>query len=641
MHGVVLVPNTRRDILWLDSRFEMNYTTWSNVVGYWQNQATTDAPLVGVHTNLGGTFASPPVAVETDGSHLHVFGLGTDYAVYHKTFDATIQGTLSQWTPNWERVGGNFMSTPVVVSTSAARIDLFGLGIDQSMVHASWNGTSWSDWDELGGCFTATPVVLPTSDGKFDIFARSLDYKLYHLTYDPAVQTDWNILGGGLLGEPVAASAPAAVRVQQRIFVFVVGDDGAMWTTLFDGRLWRPWSSLGVLALGAGLYPNTAFMSEPVAVWSNPAAQIIFQNTPSATVSTTEGTPSHLNVAVDSFTQSGSTLAAAGIAATTSAFYGRIDLFGTGTDAALWHIWLDTNGWQSNWENLGGALCCAPSVMGALPPRIAGGLLQGLQFSLLEPGSNSVVKLRAFDGKAWSYPWPVGPIFSQPNAFSIGVTEVDIASLRSNGSLGETDTDNGTANLSVGRWPLATAYMDMGDVGKGNHAQSFGMSLNRVSVELAEPFIYVYVIVNQGSKDTTTEEAIAMAIANGAASAIGNALKGITNPPAHLSILGLGTGILIDAGSASFLVGAAPAAVAAAIAAGLDLALSALFANCDGTVATGSVFFTNGRILQQQVRNAPKHNLLGSIHSPGTDSPSGCGSNSDYTVRYSVYWMGL
>jgi hypothetical protein len=208
MHGVVLVPNSRRDILWLNSIYEMNCTNWNDVVGHWANppfSSSSDAPTAGAYVNLGGIFASPPVAVAVSESRLDVFGLGTDYAVYHKTFDASITDPASQWTPAWERLGGNFMSTPAVVSTGAQQIDVFGLGIDQGMVHSSWNGIAWSDWDELGGCFSSPPVVLPTATGTFDIFARAIDYKLYHLAYDPTTQTDWKILGGGLLGEPVAA----------------------------------------------------------------------------------------------------------------------------------------------------------------------------------------------------------------------------------------------------------------------------------------------------------------------------------------------------------------------------------------------------------------------------------------------------
>lgn len=647
MHGVVLVPNNRRDILWLNSIYEMNYTNWNDVVDHWANppiNSSSDAPAAGAYVNLGGIFASPPVAVALSESRLDVFGLGTDYAVYHKTFDASIANPASQWTPDWERLGGNFMSTPVVVSTGAQQIDLFGLGIDQGMVHISWNGTVWSDWDELGGCFSSPPVVLPTATGTFDIFARAIDYKLYHLAYDPTTQTDWKILGGGLLGEPFAASAPSALRIQSLIFLFVVGDDGAMWSIVFDGKLWKPWSSLGaaqVAAAGSNV-PNTSFFSEPVALWT-PASKLI---TPIPVinpnpVSQQSMLTAPLPNAANATSSGGAAVAGLATGATsskpaataTSPFSGRIDVFATGSDGALWQMWMDNTGWQESWLSLGGVLACAPSV---IRPEISviQSLTDPLQFNVLEPGDNSVVRLRIFDGKTWTYAWPVGPIFSQPNAFSIGVSEVDIASLRSNGKLGETDTDNGTATLSVGRWPTLTAYLDMGNVGTGSHPVDLGMSLNRVPIELCEPFIYFYVILNQGNTNSTTTDAVAQIIAKGAEDYLNDQFKNLLNPASNYSFLGLiETGALADAGGGPFLIASL---IGAAVAVGLDAALSALLANCDGLVASGTVSYLNGRTLQQQLRSVSPGQITGKIHSPGTDSQSGCGGNSDYTVTYYV-----
>ncbi len=627
MHGATLVPNTRRDILWLNSKLQMNHTNWNNIVGHWENPPLTsasDAPVAGAYDNLGGVFTSPPVAVPLTKNRLDVFGLGEDYAVYHKTYDAT----TAVWTANWERLGGNFMSTPAVVSTSKSNMDLFGLGVDQGMVHIAWDGTAWSDWDELGGCFSSPPVVLPGAAGTFDIFARAIDYKLYHLAYDPAKQTDWKILGGGLLGEPVAASAPAAIRVQDRIFVFVVGDDGAMWSTLFDGKVWKPWSSLGIAKASPfpTRVPDTTFMSEPVVLWSNPPPNLVRQQQKQGGQSQTESQMPRRSTAGPSTATAASEaaiLAPASAVAAPGAFTGRIDVFAAGVDGALWHNWLDAAGWQKSWESLGGSLACAPSVVGPQSQRVIFAEQRPpLQFSVLEPGADSVIRLRSFDEGSWTSPWPVGPFFTQANAFSIGVSQVDIASLRSNGSLGQSDTDNGTATLAVGRWPLLTAYLDMGNVGTGSHPQGVGMSLNRVSVELCEPFVYVYFILNNGHQDSTTRDVIAQTVVKAAEDYVNDQFKAL-----------LKDSILTGAGDGPILVASL---LGAAVAEALDKALSAVFADCDGTVASGTVSYRNGRMLQQQVRSAANQQISGKIHSPGTDSAAGCGGNSDYTVTYYI-----
>ncbi|MGC1381623.1 MAG: hypothetical protein WA814_11450, partial [Candidatus Baltobacteraceae bacterium] len=98
MQGIVIVPGSRMDTLWLDNSFAMNYSTWALLA------ADHDAPQ-----NLGGIFTSAPAGVTLGTDRLDVFGLGVDYSVYHKTYDAA----ANQWTPDWQDLGGNFTCTPV------------------------------------------------------------------------------------------------------------------------------------------------------------------------------------------------------------------------------------------------------------------------------------------------------------------------------------------------------------------------------------------------------------------------------------------------------------------------------------------------------------------------------------------------
>lgn len=271
MRGVVLLPNSSMDIFWLDDNYEMNHSTWNNI-----NQIWPAPPTVGQFDNLGGVFTSAPAAVATASNRLHVFGLGLDYALYHKTCDPARAGGGSSWTPDWENLGGNLSSTPVVVSTEGESVDVFVLGSDQAMLHTTWSGSSWSAWGNLGGCFTSLPVVLPSGANAFDIFARGADFMIYHMALNAGVSSGWSLLGGPLLWEPTAASAPAAARVGNSVFVFVVGIDAAMWQIEFDGKVWQPWKSLGIAAqatyqqgglhnIGGKSTPAVCFTSEPTA----------------------------------------------------------------------------------------------------------------------------------------------------------------------------------------------------------------------------------------------------------------------------------------------------------------------------------------------------------------------------------------
>ena len=52
MRGVVMVPGPRSDVLWLDDKLAMNWSTFDDL---WAWPSVTVAPS-GVYTNLGGTF---------------------------------------------------------------------------------------------------------------------------------------------------------------------------------------------------------------------------------------------------------------------------------------------------------------------------------------------------------------------------------------------------------------------------------------------------------------------------------------------------------------------------------------------------------------------------------------------------------
>lgn len=57
------------------------------------------------------------------------------------------------------------------------------------------------------------------------------------------------------------------------------------------------------------------------------------------------------------------------------------------------------------------------------------------------------------------------------------------------------------------------------------------------------------------------------------------------------------------------------------------------FADCNGPVAAGSDHFTAIELAQQTANGQV---VSGQDHSPGSDSPNGCGGNSDYYVSWTV-----
>lgn len=563
MRGVVLVPGDRSDVLWLDRDLAMNHATFKDL-GVWPANPL-DPP--GVFEHLGGTFAGPPAAVALGADRLEVFGLGSDYALYHKSYNVQADATGNHWSPEWEDLGGDLTSTPAAVSTATNRVDIFALGPDQGMLYRTRTGTAWSAWKELGGCFTSAPVILPVGSDTFDIFARGPDFLVYQSRLTAEGQSDWAALGGGLLREPIAASAPAAVRVHDELYVFVVGADWAMWFTRFDGTVWKPWSSLG-----------GTFVSEPVVIALFPQIDQI-------------GTGSR-----------------------------RIDLFGVQSgDHALLHNWLDQGGWRDQgWQGwhddsdgptdalAKGRYACAPGIS-APDPALTPLSAPPEHFQVVVPDLDGTIHLRQFNGTSWTR-WDGGPRYRLPSSYLFSLDSVDIHNTMS----AVNDTDVAAATLSVGaRVPQSSSYY-MGDVNSGPGQMYQKLQFGPDTVELCEPAMLSWSIVNSGN------------------SWIVSILVKATEDFANDWIKkGIGNGDPTLLGS---IFGAFFSAV-------LESAFGFAMGGCDGIVAVGAVPYPNGRVLQKAVLQSSGRKLTGSTLYEGKNSKFGCG-NSHYTINWSIQLTG-
>lgn len=613
MIGVCMVPNGDRDIFWIGRDYAMYHTQWANI-----DLIPWDPYSPGVLEYLGGNWTTPPVAIVSAPNRVDFFALSTDYSVCHRSYNsAAVPG--SQFSPEWEDLGGYLTSTPAVVSTAENRIDLFGLGPDQSMLHRSWDGSAWGNWQELGGAFSTLPVVVPDESGGFDIFARGLDFLIYHTNWKSNSTAQWRKVGGGLLGEPIAASAPAAVRVKDHLFVFTTGSDSTVWYTIFDGEVWRPWSSLGLGPTDPKSNASVTFISEPVAfgfsyrVIVNPGAGAI--GSPRSPVATA---PSAVSGGM------------------------RVDLFCVGSDLALWHRWLDAKGWHGakdsqghetgQWESLGGAFACAPSIIATNRSRrpAVGGV--AIQFNIAAPNRDGTIHLMSYADNVWSS-WDKGPTYELPSLYTVSIDSMDVHTTR---SLYQ-DTDYGSATLGIGHWPIASASANIGDVGTGGYAL-YNLSFGPLIVELCEPVVLTYSIVNSGNSNLA--KAIVTALATAGAQATSDFLKNLINPPSKVEAYTVpAPGSLTDGLTTAVVSGLGGGLVAGIPGAALTFLVNSLlaimFTDCDGVVATGIKGFQKGQDLETILRDIPTHKLEANTLHPGTDSNTGCGANSSYTVYWS------
>ena len=57
---------------------------------------------------------------------------------------------MNQW-QDWETLGGELVSDPVVVSLGNNRIHTFHKGTDKGLWHKAFICNQWQDWETLGG----------------------------------------------------------------------------------------------------------------------------------------------------------------------------------------------------------------------------------------------------------------------------------------------------------------------------------------------------------------------------------------------------------------------------------------------------------------------------------------------------------
>ena len=528
------------DMFWLDSDFAM----------YHKSGDGTQWDLGWEH--LGGIFTSVPEAVASDTTQpnvprrLDVFGLGLDYAMYHKRWEGT------QWPSDWESLGGIFMSEPAAFARPGDRIDVFGVGLDYAMYHRVWNGRWSTGWERLGGTFSSTASIVSWDPGRLDVFARGADFTLRHRSLTGSTWfSEWQNLGGSLASPPVAVSWG-----QNRIDVFAIGTDSGLCHRWWDGNIWNDWESLG---------------------------------------GSLTATPSAVTWGPD-----------------------RLDVFALGTDGGIYHYWFHDQAWSGRElfradGQAGGSFTSGPTAISPAPNRI----------NVLAPGTDSNIYDKVWDGTEWK---PLGwnfngsTHFRLPTRYRFSVDRVHITTTRSL----HTDTDSGQVSIAVGNWPIQTDAGYIGDF-EGNQESQLNFNFVPVTVELCEAVIFNYLIVNNGHADQKTLDS---ALVKAGTSITDDSVKSVSKS------LAAGVGAIV----AVELVGGVLAPVIGSLLGSLVGWLlgqlgDIIFADCDGLVA-GEQIVLSGRDLH--IKTANGGSLSVTTTHPGTDTPEGCGANSQYEVTWSI-----
>jgi hypothetical protein len=168
------------------------------------------------------------------------------------------------------------------------------------------------------------------------------------------------------------------------------------------------------------------------------------------------------------------------------------------------------------------------------------------------------------------------------------------------------DTDFVSIAVAVGsNAPVTLPAVSMGDLNNGTYPVN--ISIPNIEVAAGERVAFSYSIVNTGYDQNTVEHDLSSAVASAASKAAGAGGGALAGP----------VGEVIGSAAGGWLIGK------------LD---TIIFADCDGTVAAGDHTWIGSQLAQM----AGGKTLTTEDNNQGTDSPTGCGRNSQYYVTWSV-----
>jgi hypothetical protein len=197
---------------------------------------------------------------------------------------------------------------------------------------------AWGGWERRGGILIEAPKAVSWGPNRLDVFGIGTDSALYHLAWNGSSWTGWNRLGGILI-----APVEAVSRQPNRLDVFGIGTDSAMYHMAWNGSSWSGWQRRG----GILIQPPVSAVS-----WAANRLDVFGIGTDSALY--------HMAWNGSSWT-GWNRLGGILIAAVKAVSWGpnRLDVFGIGTDSALYHMAWNGSSW-SGWQRRGGILIQPP-----------------------------------------------------------------------------------------------------------------------------------------------------------------------------------------------------------------------------------------------------------------------------------------
>jgi hypothetical protein len=131
-----------------------------------------------------------------------------------------------------------------VLNDGLHTIDVFGCNGTQpsALTHNTFDGTSWSGWILPGGdgTFNYSPCAVSRTPEYVSVYVVGTNGAVYETTYEGSNYVAWTNLGGQTAHGPACCSmAPL------RNDIFVTGTNGAVFQKYYNDGVWSQWLTLG------------------------------------------------------------------------------------------------------------------------------------------------------------------------------------------------------------------------------------------------------------------------------------------------------------------------------------------------------------------------------------------------------------
>jgi hypothetical protein len=223
--------------------------------------------MQGVTTNTKTT--SAPAAVLRSDGVLDLVVRGYDGTLWHRQYDLA----ADNW-GGWDnQAGGLLLSAPAITSRGENQVDVFALGIDDTILPnylVIWSnhwedGVGWDGWEVLDNPDELNPPdnwptldkLVPTPllpapaavarGEQLDLFWLWPDNTLQHSYYNGSSWDAWENLGGSLTTSPGAVALDA-----NQMTVFAGGVEGSLWYLEYNGS-WGAWNRLPLNNMASGV----------------------------------------------------------------------------------------------------------------------------------------------------------------------------------------------------------------------------------------------------------------------------------------------------------------------------------------------------------------------------------------------------